>query len=135
MLRSLRRQLSRRRVEHLLREGVGIQEASWRLDPASGDPGALSATIETWVRESMARMRRPNGVDHVALALACRDQHGSVHCANTTGIVRPAAFYAATGPGAIGAFLDDAASLPEERRWEIVGALVSLGDLAYALGA
>jgi hypothetical protein len=135
MLRSFRRQLSRRRIEHLLREGVGVQQASWLASEPEADPAWLAAAIEEWVREAMGRMRRPNGIDQVALTLACRDRGGAIHCANNTGLLKPASFYAPAGAAAISGFLDDAATLPPERRWEIVGALVSLGDLAYALGA
>lgn len=135
MIRSLRTLLTRRRIQRLIRDGVGVREAAWQV-PAAGDSLARAAIVEEitrWVRKAMGDMHRPYGVDHVALALACRDEAGRVHCANSLGVVRPAAFYGAEGPRRIAAFFDDMESVALSKRSEVVGALLSLGDIAFEL--
>ena len=134
MIATLRKLLTRRRVERLIRDGVGVHESSW--DIARGpdaDHGATVACIQQWVCASMATMRRPYGIDHVALALACRDSNGQVVLSNSLGVRRPSAFYGELGAQAIGAFFGDIESVPDQSRHEVVGALLSLGDLAYAM--
>ena len=85
----LRRPSPHRRVEQLIRRGVGIHEASWALPaPAEVAPAELVEEIVSWVRRSMGEMRRPYGIDHVAFALACRDSSGTVLCSNSLGVIR-----------------------------------------------
>lgn len=132
-----RRSKARRRFERLVRQGVGVREGHWPVPgstPPEGEGEPLADAIITWVREAMGEMRRPNGVDYVALALACRDASGRVQCSNTFGVVRPVAFYSGEGPEWVAAFLDDVEAVPPARRHEIVGALISVGDLVYELG-
>jgi len=130
-----RRANSQRRIEDAIRRGVGVTEFSW-LAPRAGDPEARRSTLQTilvTVREAMAAMRRPYGIDHVALALACRDHNGRIVCANTLGVIRPASFYGAEGEARIAAFLDDVEAVPAADRARIDGALLSVGDLAFEL--
>lgn len=111
-----------------------MHEACWRLD--SHDPelaGPLVDEVVAWVQASMAKMRRPYGIDHVALALAARNTDGKVVCSNSIGVVRPQSFYDEAGPEQVRAFLADAATAMEGRPGEVVGALLSLGDIAYEL--
>lgn len=125
-----------RKVEQLIRDGVGVRESSWNL-PAGSDRVALDALAEPmsrWVRDSMSEMRRPYGIDHVALALACRDQDGRILVSNSFGVVRPGLFYGAEGEGRIAAFLDDVGASGDGPR-EVVGALLSLGDIAFSMNA
>ncbi len=133
MLRVLRNRSTRRQVEQLIRAGVGVQEAAWPFESPVGENVELAAAIEGWVREALGRIRRPNGVDRVALAFACRDEAGQVGCSNATGLVSPALFYSPDGMAAITGFLTDASAVPAARRKEVVCALVSLGDLVYEL--
>ena len=133
MLGHLRHRVTRRRVEQLIQAGVGVQEAAWPFESADLANGALAFAIEGWVREALGRIRRPNGIDSVSLALACRNDTGQVTCSNATGLVTPSMFYAAEGLAAINGFLNDAASVIEGQRIEVVCALVSLGDLVYEL--
>lgn len=128
-----RRLTVKRRVSQLIRDGVGVHEASWDAgEPA--DAPALIDDISEWVREAMATMRRPYGVDHVALAFACKDPAGRVVCSNTFGVLRPRDFYGGAGRDRIRAFLEDVQAVPASSRAEIVGAILSLGDLAHAIG-
>ncbi|MGE5595610.1 MAG: hypothetical protein ACM3S1_06185 [Hyphomicrobiales bacterium] len=134
---SLRKFSSRRRVERLIREGVGLRESTWPIPPDAEEltTDELITPIVEWVRMAMGEMRRPNGIDHVALALACRDATGRVVCSNSFGVVRPGVFYDDAGLDQVAAFMADVEAVPRERRREIVGALLSLGDIAYELQA
>jgi hypothetical protein len=127
----LRKTQTRRQVERLIKNGVGIRETSWPVDESAAD-GDLVDSIVFWLRHAMSEMRRPYGIDHVAVALACRDGDGRVLCSNSLGVVRPSMFYGDAGAGRIAAFLDDAMGMPAAKR-EIVGAVLSLGDIAYEL--
>jgi hypothetical protein len=135
MLQFLRKSSSHRRVESLIRQGVGVSEASWRV-PGGGDASESEHVVDSivhWVRKAMGEMRRPNGIDHVALALACRTADGTVLCSNSLGVIRPASFYSPEGAARIAAFLGDVEAVRHRGGTEIAGALLSLGDLAFEL--
>src|SRR5690606_17117859 len=124
---SFKKYAARRRVERLLRDGVGVHERAWDLPSHSEDePRGLVAPIVDWVRLEMGLMRRPNGIDHVALALACRDEDGRVVVSNSFGVVRPGMFYQDEGADRIAAFMDDVEHASTGQRREIVAALLSL---------
>ena len=130
-----RRTNPQRRIEEAIRRGVGVTEFSW-LAPKADDADARRSMLQTilvTVREAMSAMRRPYGIDHVALALACRDHNGKIVCANTLGVIRPASFYGPEGEARIAAFLDDVEAVPAASRAWIDGALLSVGDLAFEL--
>ncbi len=123
-----------RKVERLIRDGVGVREACWRLE--SDDPENADALVEdvvSWVRTEMGAMRRPYGIDHVALALAARDDSGRIICSNSLGVLRPASFYEADGADQVRAFLGDAGRVLDGGSGEMIGALLSLGDIAFEL--
>lgn len=126
-----------RKVERLIRDGVGVREACWRLDEgrAGQDTDALVDGVITWVRGAMSSMRRPYGIDHVALALAARDDSGKVLCSNSLGVLRPGSFYGDEGAAQVRAFLGDAHRVMNGRGGEMIGALLSLGDIAFELNA
>ncbi len=112
-----------------------MTEFSWEA-PAAGDArarhGAIEAILRS-IREAMGSMKRPYGINHVALALACRDRDGRVVFSNTLGVLRPESFYGDESESRIAAFLDDVESVPAEQRGRIDGALLSIGDLAFEL--
>lgn len=123
------------RLTDAVRKGVGVQENSWHLPGQGGIPATeLADEIVLWIRDSMGSMRRPYGIDHVALALACRDSTGRVVCSNSLGVMKPADFYSEDGLDRIEAFLDDVRFAEPGQDAKIVGALLSLGDVAYELG-
>jgi hypothetical protein len=126
-----RRSNTRQKVERLIREGVGIREASWDVEQGEHPHPHLVEAIAHWIRTSMGEMRRPYGIDQIAVALACRDDQGRVVCSNSLGVVKPALFYGEGGAERIAAFLDDVSAVPGDSRREIVGAVLSLGDIAY----
>ncbi|MGE3075277.1 MAG: hypothetical protein AB7N24_16090 [Dehalococcoidia bacterium] len=125
-----------RKVERLIRDGVGVREACWRLESNHSDNAdALVDDVVEWVRSAMGDMRRPYGIDHIALALAARDDSGRVICSNSLGVLRPASFYEAEGPEQVRAFLGDAGRVLNGGSGDMIGALLSLGDIAYELNA
>jgi hypothetical protein len=122
------------RVRSLIGNGVGVCQRTWPVDDARADREELSAAVIDWVRECMSTMRRPNGVDQVALALACRDDDREPRCSASLGLLDPRDFYGERALNGINAFLDDVAGLPGAPvSREISGALVCLGDIAFAL--
>jgi len=131
----MRRNSTHRRVEDLIRQGVGVREASWDMAPAGDAParGQLAEELAAWVREAMATMRRPYGIDHVALALACRDVTGRILSTSSLGVIRPGSFYGAEGLGHIAGFLEDVENVRSAGPVNVTGALLSLGDLAFEL--
>lgn len=124
-----------RKVERLIRDGVGVREAAWRIDSNPETVEDLVEDVIAWVREAMGKMRRPYGIDHVALALAARDENGRVLCSNSLGVVRPTMFYDSTAADRVRAFLGDATRVLGDGPGEMVGALLSLGDIAFELNA
>ncbi len=119
----------------MIRDGVGVREAMWQIDGLGDNDAdaALSADMVAWVRRQMAEMRRPYGIDHVALALACRDGSGAVVCTNSLGVVRPESFYNDSGINGVEGFLVDARRAAGDGPIELVAALLSLGDIAFEL--
>ncbi len=133
MMHMFRRVSARRKVEGLIRDGVGLQEARWPAPRTEEEAESLYSEIMEWVRGSMGGMRKPYGINHVALALACRDGQGNIVLSNALGVARPETYWGEEGERRIAGFLDDLESVPVSRRREVVGALLSLGDLAYAM--
>jgi hypothetical protein len=131
----IRRLTTTRRVERLIRDGVGVREAVWQVEGAGDSNGdaQLVAEMVSWIRLQMGEMRRPYGIDHVALALACRDASGAVVCSNSLGVVRPESFYGEAGAHSVEGFLLDARRAAGDGPIELVGALLSLGDIAFEL--
>lgn len=121
------------RVRDLIASGVGVSQKTWTVD-SGADRQALSMAVLDWVKECMSTMRRPNGVEQVALALACRDGGREPRCSASLGLLDPRDFYGDRALTSINAFLDDVDGLPQKAEdREISGALVCLGDIAFAL--
>jgi hypothetical protein len=119
-----------------VRQGVGVQENTWEM-PMPDVAGAADQAVQTivaWMREAVATMRRPYGLDHVAVAFACRNADGRVLCSNTLGVVRPSVFYTDEGEERVRQFLVDAWHARPGEGAQIVGALLSLGEVAHELG-
>jgi hypothetical protein len=126
---------STRRLTDAVRNGVGVRERSWQLPPRwERGTSVVSDEILRWVRDAMGSMRRPYGIDQVALALACRDAKGRIVCSNSLGVLKPGAFYTNEGATRVEAFLDDVGFADPGDGAEIIAALLSLGDVAYEMG-
>lgn len=128
-----RRDRRLRRLTEAVRNGVGVRECEWRFAGPLPPTSSITHEIVEWVRETMSAMRRPNGIDHVALALACRDRDGRVVHSNSLGVVRPSAFYGIEGIDRIEGFVADVRVANPGEGSTIIGALLSLGDVAYEL--
>lgn len=123
------------RIRALIRRGVGLREQAWPAPPLASPESRdrLAAEVLEFVREEMATMRRPHGIDQVALALSCQDASGRVLCSSSLGVVRPIDFYGDEAATGIRGFMDDAAAVSAGGAIEVAAALVCLGDIAYAL--
>lgn len=114
-----------------MRRGVGVREASWVLPPPGGD-GAFVEAVRAWIAECGAAMRRPHGVDHVALALSCRDPGGLVRCSAAFAIRPLGEYLGPRGEHDLLGFLRDARfAAPEGGTVKAV--FLSMGDLLTAL--
>jgi hypothetical protein len=131
----MRRNSTHRRVEDLIRQGVGVREGSWDMADAGDAPAReqLAEQLAAWVRDAMGTMRRPYGIDHVALALACRDATGRILSTTSLGVIRPGSFYGSEGVARIAGFLEDVENVRSAGPVNVTGALLSLGDLAFEL--
>lgn len=109
-----------------------MREATWAL-PAPEAQDAFLAQVRRWLEECGAQMRRPNGVDHVALALSCRDPAGSVRCSASFGIRPLAEYLGPAGERELRGFLRDAQFAAPEGGGVVKAVLVSMGDLIVAL--
>lgn len=90
----------RARVEASIRRGTGLSRREWILGPAPLAPRdleALSDEIVEWCRERMSASRRPYGIDHMALAVACAEPGGTPIASTTFGVFRPVEFYTTDG--------------------------------------
>lgn len=144
MLRSLRRLLRtralKRQIERTIQDGVGLHRHEWVVAerPVTGQMlQAVADRICEWCAETMARTRRPYGVDHMAVAIACARPDGEPLASASFGVFRPVEFYAEGGTreriAEFVARLDprDLNDGPEPVRF--AAALFSWGDVARAV--
>lgn len=71
LVRRLRRDSIRAKVRQAISAGVGVYNGSWDLSerpPRQDEP--LSDQVLAWCHDSLARMRKPYGLDYVTLVLA-----------------------------------------------------------------
>lgn len=102
LLQRLRPDPVRRRVEASIRSGTGLSKGDWMLSgPAIESPhiAKLSEEVLEWCRERIASIRRPYGIDQLALAIACATPGGNPLASTTFGVFRPVDFYDEDGVG------------------------------------
>lgn len=66
------------------------------------EPEAIDQLVEDvveWCRDRIASIRRPYGIDQLALALACATPGGDPLASKTFGVFRPVDFYSDEGIG------------------------------------
>ncbi len=124
-------------VAAALNQGVGLYRTHWPLPAAALDPATLHTMAEqviVWCAEEMGRTRRPYGIDHMAVGVACAPAGGSPIASATFGIFRALDFHRAGGAAEdIAGFVR---ALPldrirrEPRPVRLAAALFSWGDLA-----
>lgn len=132
MLGFFRQQRTTGKVRELVRRGVGVREAIWELPAPEAQDGFI-AQVRSWLEECGAQMGRPNGVDHVALALSCRDRAGAVRCSASFGIRPLAEYLGPTGERELRGFLRDARFAAPGEGGVVKAVLLSMGDLIVAL--
>ena len=92
----------RRRIEESIRAGTGLSKGDWTLDaPSIGSAqiDRLAEDMRDWCRERIASIRRPYGIDQLALAVACATPGGDPLASTTFGVFRPVDFYSDEGIG------------------------------------
>ncbi len=116
-----------------MRRGVGVREASWPL-PEPGAEGAFVEAVRAWMAECGAGMRRPYGVDHVALALSCHGHQGHPRCSTALGIRPLGEYLGPRGERELLGFVRDA-RLASPEGGTVRAVFLSMGDLLAALEA
>jgi hypothetical protein len=120
------------------RAGLGMYLSEWQLtvdDAATGGIESLVDPIVAWCRDTIARCRRPYGIDHFDLALAFSLRDGTPVQSTQFRDLRPADLYDEDGfAGRLAQFLVSkrAATTDGTAVLHIAGALFSWGDAAHA---
>ena len=138
LLRPFRRRSGfERLVEQSVRDGVGLRRQVWVLPSVPLNPvqlNILGERVTSWVEEEMGSMRRPYGIDHVALGMACAPERGSALASASFGLFRPRQYYEVGGTREevveFVSSLEDMGAVGDELR--LAAALFSWGDLARA---
>jgi hypothetical protein len=102
LLQRLRPDPVRRRIEESIEAGTGLSKADWMLSAPAIDDASVDQLVEEitdWCRERIASIRRPYGIDQLALALACATPGGDPLASKTFGVFRPIDFYREDGIG------------------------------------
>ncbi|MEE9277265.1 MAG: hypothetical protein V3V06_02540 [Dehalococcoidia bacterium] len=128
-----------RLVARSLRDGVGVHRNVWRLTElplSAADLTTLASDVASWVEAEMGVTRRPYGIDHMAVGLACATPSGEQIASLSLGVFRPGDYYGDGGTREqIEAFVR---GLPVEEINQknapvrVAAALFSWGDLARA---
>ena len=137
LLRRINRDPLRVRVEQAVRDGVGLRNEEWVIEdwPAARPAmERLSHSVVEWCRGQIADTRRPYGIDHLALAVACAEPGGPPIASTTFGVFRPMDFYREGGIAErLSAFVHDLPVAGRDERSAPVrfaAALFSWGDVA-----
>lgn len=96
-----RRRSIERQIEACIRSGTGLHQEQWLCDALPIEREALvdlSGQISEWCLRTMASLRRPYGIDQVALSVACAHPGNPPLATVTFGVFRPLEFYADEGP-------------------------------------
>lgn len=138
LVRRLRRDSIRAKVRQAISAGVGVYNGSWDLsDRRSQQDELLPAQVLAWCHGSLARMRKPYGLDYVSLVLAVVGPENQEVATLGFGVLRPQDFY---GEGEVKARLQEVLSLwsgegiltaPQSLKLSAV--LFSWGDLTREL--
>lgn len=101
----------RRRLEASIRSGTGLSKADWTLEGPTIEAERIAdlvGEVQEWCQERIASIRRPYGIDQLALAVACATPGGAPLASTTFGVFRPIDFYSEGGTSdRLEAFLSD----------------------------
>jgi hypothetical protein len=127
--RSFRRWRVARAIHAAREKGHGLYFTEWQSSPASAE--VLAHDVTQWCRETVARCRRPNGIDHFDLTLTIHSSGGPR--TQRMAFLRPGQLYDETVvPAALTAALASLALGEPESTVRVAAALLSWGDVAYA---
>ncbi|HWO94114.1 MAG TPA: hypothetical protein VNL92_05060 [Dehalococcoidia bacterium] len=100
--RLFRRRAIERQIEKCIRDGTGLRQEQWVWPESDAigedDLAVMSDAIVQWCRDTMAGLRRPHGIDHVALSVACAHAGSPPMASMTLEVFRPLDFYQEGGP-------------------------------------
>ena len=138
LVRRLRRASIRSKVRQAIDAGVGVYNGRWDLPvPREEGAGTLSDRVLEWCHESLARMRKPYGLDYVTLVLAVVGPENQEVATLGFGVLRPQDFY---GNGDVAARLrevighwNEEGILTSLQAFKLSAVLFSWGDLAREL--
>jgi hypothetical protein len=138
LVRRLRRDSIRAKVRQAISAGVGVYNGSWNLSDRTPEQGELlSDQVLAWCHGSLARMRKPYGLDYVTLVLAVVGPENQEVATLGFGVLRPQDFY---GEGDVRARLkevlgrwDDEDVLAAPQSLKLSAVLFSWGDLTREL--
>ena len=88
-------------IEACIRAGTGLRQEQWLWTEEQierPDLVGLSDAVVDWCAETMSSFRRPYGIDHVALSVACARPGQPIIASATFGVFRPGQFYQGEGP-------------------------------------
>ncbi|MDI6858739.1 MAG: hypothetical protein QME71_10550 [Dehalococcoidia bacterium] len=128
LMRRLRQQSMDSRVREALEAGIGLYHNHWDLkgqEQGGLRPEEAGRTALEWCRHTMARMRRPYGLDYVTFALALLDENNQELARMSFGVLRPADFY---NEGAAVQRIDQAV-----RAWLTAGHFERASDLSAVI--
>ena len=83
-------------MEQGLRADVGLRRQSWLMTERPVLPAtlhALAQAVGDWCAQEMAETRRPYGIDHMAVGVACALPGGAPIASVSLGLFRPLEFY------------------------------------------
>lgn len=138
LVRRLRRDSIRAKVRQAISAGVGVYNGSWDLsDRRSEQDESLSDRVLAWCHGSLARMRKPYGLDYVTLVLAVVGAENQEVATLGFGVLRPQDFY---GEGDVSVRLRDVLGgwssegiLTAPQSLKLSAVLFSWGDLTREL--
>jgi hypothetical protein len=141
MLEAIRRRARTNRIgraiEESIHSGVGLHHNQWSADSSTDRPvlSRVASELVEWCKSTIARTKRPHGIDHLAVAIACAHPGGEPVTSATFGVFRPIDFYREGGVGdSLASFVTglDPAAFEADRPIRFAAALFSWGDVAHA---
>lgn len=141
MIEGFRKKMRARRIsnaiEESIKDGVGLHHQQWMTESPFDDDSFLGVADEIveWCKQTMAQTKRPHGIDHMAVAVACAHPGDDPVASATFGVFRPADFYRSGGIGdSLATFVSgiDRSVFDVSRPIRFAAALFSWGDVARA---
>lgn len=117
-------------VRRALEAGVGLYQASWRIEPEARAE-TIAEQLLDWCRNTAGEMRRPYGLDHMSLAITCLTGDGSEAARANLGVLRPGDLY---GTGGAASSLQTALNIWADQGVFENGDALTLSAVLYSWG-